>query len=198
MTRQLAETYEAVRRAGLAFARALARRPPSFKPLPGRRSSAASVSSTSAMAVKASPPKFARAPATWSLRNSLVCLAASWVGCRRAVPEAAHYPRHGSQAAFGPTSGYNADMSKTYIPGDDADAIIARQVAKGNFPSAEAVVRAGVRMIEEYESDLVRLQGKIDAADAAYRRGEYRKSSDADAMKSDIVSRGEERSRRRT
>ena len=36
MTRQLAETYEAVRRAGLAFARALARHPPSFKPLPGR------------------------------------------------------------------------------------------------------------------------------------------------------------------
>jgi hypothetical protein len=53
--------------------------------------------------------------------------------------------------AFGPTWRYNTDMSKTYIPGDDADAIIARQVAKGNFPSAEAVVRAGVRMIEEYE-----------------------------------------------
>ena len=89
-------------------------------------------------------------------------------------------------------------MSKAYVPGDDADATIARQVAKGNFPSADAVVRAGVRMIEEYEADLVRLRAKIDAADAAYRRGEYRESSGPEAMKADIVSRGEERSRRMT
>jgi putative addiction module CopG family antidote len=89
-------------------------------------------------------------------------------------------------------------MSKTYTPGKDADDIIARQVAKGNFPSADAVVRAGVRMIEEYEADLVRLRAKIDAADSAYRRGEYRKSSGAEAMKADIVSRGEGRSRRKT
>jgi putative addiction module CopG family antidote len=89
-------------------------------------------------------------------------------------------------------------MSKTYTPGDDADAIIARQVAKGNFPSEEAVVRAGVRMIEEYEADLARLRSKVDAAEAAYQRGEYRKSPGAEIMKADIVSRGEERSRRKT
>ena len=89
-------------------------------------------------------------------------------------------------------------MSKSYVPGDDADAIIARQVAKGNFPSADAVVRAGVRMIEEYEADLGRLRAKIDAADAAYQRGEYRKSSGPEAMKADIISRGEQRSRRKT
>jgi hypothetical protein len=55
-----------------------------------------------------------------------------------------------------------------------------------------------VRMIEEYEADLAGLQAKIDNADAAYRRGESRKSSDAEAMKADIISRGEERSRRKT
>jgi len=89
-------------------------------------------------------------------------------------------------------------MSKAYVPGDDADTIIARQVAKGNFPSADAVVRAGVRMIEEYEADLVRLRAKIDAADTAYKRGEFRKSPGAGAMKADIISRGEARSRRKT
>jgi hypothetical protein len=51
---------------------------------------------------------------------------------------------------------------------------------------------------KEYEADLVRLQEKIDAADAAYRRGDYRKSSGAEAVKADFVSRGEERSRRKT
>jgi len=89
-------------------------------------------------------------------------------------------------------------MSKAYVPGDDADAIIARQVAKGNFPSADAVVRAGVRMIEEYEADVARLRAKIDAADEAYQRGEFRKSPGPEAMKADIVSRGEGRSRRKT
>jgi hypothetical protein len=53
-------------------------------------------------------------------------------------------------------------------------------------------------MIEEYEADLVRLLAKIDASDAAYRRGEYCKSSGAEAMKADTISRGEERSRRKT
>jgi Arc/MetJ-type ribon-helix-helix transcriptional regulator len=60
-------------------------------------------------------------------------------------------------------------MSKSYVPGDDADAIIARQVAKGNFPSAVAVVRAGVRMGEEYEADL--------APEGDYRSGGCRVST---------------------
>ena len=89
-------------------------------------------------------------------------------------------------------------MSKSYAPGDDVDAIITRQVEKGNFPSADAVVRAGVRMLEEYEADIDRLHSRIDAADEAYRRGEFRKSSGADAMKADIISRGEARSRRKS
>jgi antitoxin ParD1/3/4 len=91
-----------------------------------------------------------------------------------------------------------ANMSKSYVPGKDADAIIARQVAKGNFPSAEAVVRAGVRMLEEYEADLVRLRAKIDAADAAYQHGDFRRPRGAEDMKADLISRGEQRSRRKT
>ncbi len=86
-------------------------------------------------------------------------------------------------------------MSKSYGPGDDADAIIARQVAKGNFTSADTVVKAGVRMLEEFEADVARLRSRIDEADAAYRRGAFRKSRGAEAMKADIISRGEARLR---
>lgn len=89
-------------------------------------------------------------------------------------------------------------MSKSYVPGDDADAIIARQVAKGNFSSADDVVRAAVHLIEEYEADIARLRSQIDDADAAYRRGEYHTSRGAEAMTADIVSRGEARLRRRS
>jgi|EndMetStandDraft_7_1072992.scaffolds.fasta_scaffold765872_2 hypothetical protein len=50
---------------------------------------------------------------------------------------------------------------------------------------------------EDHEPDLVQLRTKIDAADAAYRRGEYRKSPVAETMKADIISRGEKRSRQK-
>ena len=90
----------------------------------------------------------------------------------------------------------NRIMSKSYVPGDDADAIIARQVAKGNFPLADPIIRAGVRMIEEYEADLARLRARIDTADDAYKRGDFHRSPGAEAMKADIVSRGEARLRR--
>jgi Arc/MetJ-type ribon-helix-helix transcriptional regulator len=124
--------------------------------------------------------------------------------------------RHGARPAFFMSWAYRnapemtGQLADAYdAAGKENDALVvpaglafakalATRPTKGNFPSAEAVVRAGVRLIEEYEADLLRVQAKIDAADAAYRRGEYRKSSDAEAMKADIISRGEERSRRKT
>ena len=42
-------------------------------------------------------------------------------------------------------------MSKTYTPGPEADAIIARQVAKGNFATPDEAVRASVHLLEERE-----------------------------------------------
>ena len=87
-------------------------------------------------------------------------------------------------------------MGKSYSPGDDADEIIARQVAKGNFTSADAVVRAGVRMLEEFEADIAHLRSRIDEADAAYHRGEFRRSPGTEAMKDEIISRREARLRR--
>jgi len=42
-------------------------------------------------------------------------------------------------------------MSKTYTPGPEADAIVASQVAKGNFASPDEAVRAGVQLLKAQE-----------------------------------------------
>ena len=86
-------------------------------------------------------------------------------------------------------------MSKTYTPGPEADAIIARQVAKGHFTTAEEVVRAGVQLLEKHEAELEELRKLIDEGDAAYARGEYTTYTGADQFLDDIKRTGERRSR---
>lgn len=88
-------------------------------------------------------------------------------------------------------------MSKTYTPGPEADAIIARQVAKGNFATAEEVVRAGVELLEAQEAELAELRKLIDEGDADIAAGRIHRYADADELTEDIVARGETRSKRR-
>ena len=84
-------------------------------------------------------------------------------------------------------------MSKTYTPGPEADAIIARQVAKGNFATAEEVVRAGVQLLEEHEAELEELRRLIDEGDADIAAGRVHSYANADELTQDIVARGEAR-----
>ena len=64
-----------------------------------------------------------------------------------------------------------APMSKTYTPGPEVDAIVDRQLARGNFATGEEVVRAGVALLEAQEAELEELRKLIDEGDAAYARG---------------------------
>ena len=43
---------------------------------------------------------------------------------------------------------------------------------------------------EQQAAKLAQLRARIDAADAAYQEGRFRKSLGVDAMKADIISRG--------
>jgi len=86
-------------------------------------------------------------------------------------------------------------MSKTYTPGPEADAIIARQIAKGNFSSPEDVVRTGVQILEEHEAELAELRKLIDEGDTAYARGEYAVYTSGEQFLADIKHLGAERSR---
>jgi antitoxin ParD1/3/4 len=82
-------------------------------------------------------------------------------------------------------------MSKTYIPGPEADAIIARQVAKGNFATPDEAVRAGVQLLEAQEAELQELRKLIDEGDADIAAGRIHRYASAEELTQDIVARGE-------
>jgi antitoxin ParD1/3/4 len=84
-------------------------------------------------------------------------------------------------------------MSKPYSPGPEADAIISRQVAKGNFASPDDVVRAGVRLLEEREAELAELRRLIGEGDADISAGRLYVYEDAAELAADIAARGEAR-----
>ena len=81
-------------------------------------------------------------------------------------------------------------MSKTYTPGPEADAIIARQVANGNFATPDEAVRAGVRLLEAQEAELQELRKLIDEGDADIAAGRIHRYASADELTQDIVARG--------
>ena len=84
-------------------------------------------------------------------------------------------------------------MSKTYSPGPEADAIIERQLAKGTYGTADEVVRAGVRLLDEQDAELEELRRLVDEGDADIAAGRVHRYADADELTADIVARGEAR-----
>jgi antitoxin ParD1/3/4 len=89
-------------------------------------------------------------------------------------------------------------MSKTYTPGPEVDAIVDRQLARGNFATGEEVVRAGVALLEAQETELEELRRLIDEGDADIAAGRVHSYSGADELTADIVARGGTRSREST
>jgi len=88
-------------------------------------------------------------------------------------------------------------MSKTYTPGPEADAIVARQIAKGNFATPDEAVRAGVELLEAQEAELEELRALIDEGDADIAAGRIHRYASADELTQDIVARGAERLKRK-
>ena len=50
------------------------------------------------------------------------------------------------------------NVKKSYVVGDRYETFIATQIETGRFNNASEVVRAGLRMLEDYESRLASLQ----------------------------------------
>lgn len=87
-------------------------------------------------------------------------------------------------------------MSKTYTPGPEADAIVEELLGKGNYPSADEVVRASLLLLQaseldESEGNLEELRRLIAEGDAAYASGDYTVYGSADEFLADITRLGD-------
>ncbi len=80
--------------------------------------------------------------------------------------------------------------NKSYTLGDHYEKFIAGQVAQGRFNNASEVVRAGLRILEDYETRMKELRALIDEGDAAVSSGQVKSYASADELTADIVKRG--------
>lgn len=73
------------------------------------------------------------------------------------------------------------------------DTFIAAQVKTGEFGNASEVIRAGLRLLEEYQLNLRHLRGLIDQGDAAVAAGRVTVVGNRGDLAKDIVARGKVR-----
>lgn len=90
------------------------------------------------------------------------------------------------------------NVKKSYVVGDRYEAFIAKQVKEGRFNNASEVVRAGLRMLEDYETKLHETRNLIRAGDADIEAGNVFEYGSADELTNDIVKRGMERLTRKS
>jgi antitoxin ParD1/3/4 len=83
--------------------------------------------------------------------------------------------------------------NKSYTLGDHYEQFIASQVGEGRFNNASEVVRAGLRMLEDYEIRMKELRGLIDEGDSAIAAGRVKTYTSAEKLTAEIVERGKKR-----
>ncbi len=83
-----------------------------------------------------------------------------------------------------------ANTKKSFVIGDRYEAFISQQVEHGRYNNASEVVRAGLRMLEDYEVRLAKSRALIDEADKEITAGHGIEYSSANELKDDIVKQG--------
>ena len=86
-----------------------------------------------------------------------------------------------------------SNVKKSYVVGERYESFIAQQVKLGRYNNASEVVRAGLRMLEDYETKLTELRAAIAAGDADIKAGRMHEYANADQLSDDIVRQGLER-----
>ena len=85
------------------------------------------------------------------------------------------------------------NAKKSYVVGDRYEEFIATQVKAGRFNNASEVVRAGLRMLEDYETRLQEVRALIDEGDADIAAGNVFEYAGADELTQDIIKQGMEK-----
>ena len=80
----------------------------------------------------------------------------------------------------------------SYAIGDHFEDFIRKQVSAGRYNNASEVVRAGLRMLEDYETRMKELRALIDEGDAAIAAGKVKTYSGPEELTADIIKRGAE------
>jgi len=82
------------------------------------------------------------------------------------------------------------NTKRSYVVGDRYEVFIAEQVKAGRFNNASEVVRAGLRMLEDYETRLANARAMVDEADAQIANGEGVEYATGHDLADEIVKRG--------
>jgi len=82
------------------------------------------------------------------------------------------------------------NIKKSYVVGSRYEEFIAGQIKSGRFNNASEVVRAGLRMLEDYEVRVVELRASIDMGDADIKAGNVFEYANAEELTKDIVNQG--------
>lgn len=85
-------------------------------------------------------------------------------------------------------------VTRSFALGESYDRFIDSQVKQGRFGNATEVVRAGLRMLQDYETRMRELRLLIDEADASITAGKGKSYRNPDEWIESIVKRGREKS----
>jgi antitoxin ParD1/3/4 len=82
------------------------------------------------------------------------------------------------------------NAKKSFVVGGHYDSFISEKIASGRFNNASEVVRAGLRMLEDYESRLSHVRALVDEADAQVRDGKGVEFASSAKLADEIAHRG--------
>jgi antitoxin ParD1/3/4 len=85
---------------------------------------------------------------------------------------------------------FMSNAKKSFVVGGHYESFIAEKVSSGRFNNASEVVRAGLRMLEDYETRLNEVRLLVDAADLELRGGKGIEFAGADALRGEVLRRG--------
>jgi antitoxin ParD1/3/4 len=81
------------------------------------------------------------------------------------------------------------NAKKSFVVGGHYETFISEKIASGRFNNASEVVRAGLRMLEDYESRLGHIRASVDEADAELRDGKGVEFASSTALADEIARR---------